>query len=139
MATVSTKLHIYPSHSFDCGAQLRDIPRNRLGFRRCGFPVRRRCRSFKSEEGDRELEGSRKFDDFQEDEVKLLKGRERSGVLDQLKSVIVACSRSDDGFKASIAKIEEVFSSVSSPYLLLPLFESVLLELSQLVISFFTV
>ncbi|PKI60273.1 hypothetical protein CRG98_019328 [Punica granatum] len=114
MATVSTKLHIYAPQSFDCSAQLRDFPRTRLGFRRRWFPVRHRCRSFKGkEEGDREVESSRKFDDFEEDEVKLLKGRERGGILDQLRSAVLACSRADDVFKASIVKIEEVFSSIA--------------------------
>ncbi|KAK4761918.1 hypothetical protein SAY87_029802 [Trapa incisa] len=114
MAMVSAKFSLYPSHSFEFGAQFRDIRRNQLGFRPTGLPFRRRFRSYKSEEGDRELGGgSTKSEDFQEDEGKLLKGREKRGVLDQLKSAMVACSRSDDVSKASIAKIEEVFSSIA--------------------------
>lgn len=74
--------------------------------------VRRRCRSFRSEEdGDGERDGEKS----KEGEVEV--ESERSGVLKSMRTVFVGCSQLGSKWKEdyskSVAKLEEILSSVS--------------------------
>lgn len=122
MATL-TKLHLYPpsiDHFSFClkdhqgtGLRLGNFPSGpRLGRGRCGLHVLP-CRSFRGEDGS----------ELEEKEIKNLKEEQRrkfkngNGFWGSCKSAVSgfgkSSSQSSDDYNKALAKLEEVFSSVS--------------------------
>lgn len=123
MATV-TRLHIFPQRfehlSFkDPGRTGQPVVlgpglcQSGLGRRRGSDGLcLKQCRSFRAEEGEKEVESARKCGNLKETEAKLQRG---IGFWSSLRITILggfSLARGDE-YRNALAKVEEVFSSVS--------------------------